>query len=196
MVGRWRIEKYESEPTYLNCSRAAIAAYRYGSKQISKFHRKFCDAGFLVPIWKVAQGFRLIFASVCALASTGPNLSLYSRPGANDGRGMNLISTHFSTARMPWGAAIALTMVAVFGTPLAQAAFPGKPGQIVYSKNVSNEEGTTGGRSPTAPAARVEATQLPTTSAMTPLPSRLTGARSSSPATANLRPLLLPSTST
>jgi Tol biopolymer transport system component len=80
-----------------------------------------------------------------ALASHGPNLSLYSRREADYGRGMNLTSTNLSPARMPWATAIALTIIAVFGAAPAQAAFPGVPGQIVYSKNVSSEEGTTGG---------------------------------------------------
>jgi Tol biopolymer transport system component len=54
------------------------------------------------------------------------------------------MASHFSLARLPWLAA-AVALVLALGAGSAQAAFPGTPGPIVYSKQSSDEEGTQGG---------------------------------------------------
>ncbi|MEX2108032.1 MAG: hypothetical protein WD827_04005 [Solirubrobacterales bacterium] len=51
---------------------------------------------------------------------------------------------YLSLARFPWFAA-AVALALTLGAGSAQAAFPGVPGQIVYSKSTSDEVGSTGG---------------------------------------------------
>ena len=80
------------------------------------------------------------------MALTGPYLSLYSRLGANYGRAMKSPTSFSPIARRVWlPVAIALVLVTAAGAAPAQAAFPGVPGQIVYSKEVSDEAGNSGG---------------------------------------------------
>jgi Tol biopolymer transport system component len=57
---------------------------------------------------------------------------------------MTSTPAYLSLTRLPFLAA-AIALVLTLGAGSAQAAFPGAPGQIVYSTTVSSDEGTTGG---------------------------------------------------
>ena len=80
------------------------------------------------------------------MAPIEPNLSLYSAWNGNYGQAMTSNFSHLSPVRFPWLAvAIALILPSIAGTDAARAAFPGAPGQIVYSKQSSDEEKSSGG---------------------------------------------------